>query len=469
MRRLGLLAIVVATIGSVACGGGSSPPGSADPGKTGEQITGRERLGWTQAAADANEVSAFGYVAYVDGNRTVLAGVNCASGSPGSFNCSSRMPSMSAGSHTLELASFITVDGVIAESNRSPAFRVTLAAATAGADADDAQLPHEQTTSDGVRMRAVAVARDIEPPSAMAFAADGTVFFAERRGRIVASSILDMNDGAFVAGDTAFEIAGLYVTGDARGGVIDLVLDPQFERTRYVYALYVVTGRDGAPQFEIARFREAGRRLGERVVLFDRLPASPTRPAGALEFGPDGKLYAAFDDGGDPARASQASAYNAKVLRLNADGTTPSDRPSASPVFSSAYSSPRGLDWQSQSNTLWIADRLGRDSDQLRIIAETARLARGQSRAPIVLPSDTDTSSMTFYRGDPLAPFHGDLFIAGADGLLRLRFDRRDSGKVVATEHLFAELLDDAISVAVGPDGALYLGARRTLVRIGVL
>ena len=70
---------------------------------------------------------------------------------------------------------------------------------------------------------------------------------------------------------------------------------------------------------------------------------------------------------------------------------------------------------------------------------------------------------------DPLAPFHGDLFIAGADGLLRLRFDRRDSGKVVATEHLFAELLDDAISVAVGPDGALYLGARRTLVRIGVL
>jgi glucose/arabinose dehydrogenase len=302
----------------------------------------------------------------------------------------------------------------------------------------------------------------------MAFAADGSVLLAERRGRIVFTTVREIADAA-VAGSGAAEIDGLYITGDNRGGVIDLVLDPQFERTRYVYALYVVIGADGAPQFEIARFREAGGRLGERAVLVDRLPASPVRPAAALEFGPDGKLYAAFDDGGDPARPLRAGSYNTKVLRLNADGTAPSDGPSSSPVFSGSYSSPRGLDWQPQSNILWIADRTERSADELRMIAETTRLARGQSRAPIALPPDADTSSMTFYRGDPLTPFHGDLFVAGADGLLRLRFDRRDLGKVVGTERLFAGLLNDAVSVAVGADGALYLGARRSIVRIGVL
>lgn len=471
MSRLGLLTIGAAAawmLGSVACGGGSSPPGSSDPGGSGEQITGNERLGWTQAALNAGELARYGYVAYVDGNRTVLNGVSCTSAGAGSFNCSSRMPSMSAGAHTLELATFVNADGGVIESARSAPFRVTVAATTAGADSSDGRTSSDQTTADGVRVRAVTVAEDIEPPSAMAFAADGSVLLAERRGRIVVTALADMADGAFARSAAAAEIEGTYVTADARGGVLDLVLDPAFDRTRYIYVLYVVAGRDGTPEFEIARFREAGGRLGERVVLFDRLPASPVRPAGALEFGPDGKLYAAFDDGGDPAGARRAGAYNAKVLRLNGDGTSPSDRELAGPIFSSAYSSPRGLRWQPRSNILWVADR-ARDVDELRIIAETARLARGQSRAPITLPPNTDTSSMTFYRGDTQAPFHGDLFVAGADGLLRVRFDRRDTGRVVATERLFAGLLDDAVSVAVGPDGALYLGARRSVVRIALL
>lgn len=471
MSRLGLLTIGAAAawiLGTMGCGGGSSPPGSQEPPGSGERITGNERLGWTQAAGSAGEISGFGYVAYVDGNRTVLTSVNCTSAGSGSYSCSSRLPTMTAGAHTLELATFVDSSAGVIESARSAPFRVTVAAATAGAGSSDAQSS-EQTTSDGIRVRAVTVADDIEPPSAMAFAADGSVLLAARGGRIVFASIDDMADGAFAQREAAADLEGLYVTADGRGGVLDLALDPHFDRTRFAYVLSVAAGRDGNPEFQIARFREAGGRLGERMVLFDRLPASPARPAGALEFGPDGKLYAAFDDGGGAAGARQASAYSGKVLRLNADGTAPADRPSASPVFSGEYSSPRGLRRQPLSNVLWIADRTSGDADELRMVAETARTARGQTRASIALPPNTETSSMTFYRGDPQTAFHGDLFVARTDGLLRVRFDRRDSARVVATERLFAGLLDNAVSVAVGPDGALYLGARRALVRIALL
>lgn len=468
MSRWGVLALVAATICSVACGGGGSPPGSPGPSGTDNRITGNERLGWTQAAPDAGLLARYSYVAYVDGQRNVLAGVNCTGAAAGSFQCSSRMPPMTPGAHTIELATVVDDTGNLVESDRSAPIRVTLTGATPGSDAPDAPSAHEQTTSDGVRLRAVTLAHDIEPPSAMAFAADGSAFLAERRGRITATSIQQMADSNFAAGGAALSIDGLYVTSDARGGLIDLVLDPEYDRTRFLYALYVVSGPDGVPQFEIARFREAGGRLGERTVLFDHLPASSERPAGALAFGPDGKLYAAFDDGGDPSRAGNAGAYNAKVLRLNPDGTTPSDRSNGSPVFSSAYRSPRGLDWQPSSNTLWMADRVAPNAEQLRMIAETVRLARGQSRGPIPLPATTDTSSMAFYRGDSLAPLHGDLLVAGADGLLRLRFDRRDGGRVVGAERLFADILD-AVSVAVGPDGAVYLGAQRSLLKIIML
>ena len=56
--------------------------------------------------------------------------------------------------------------------------------------------------------------------------------------------------------------------------------------------------------FTVARFREVSDTLGDRAVLLSGVPASSPSPAAALRFGPDGKLYAAFDDGGEARRRS---------------------------------------------------------------------------------------------------------------------------------------------------------------------
>jgi hypothetical protein len=70
---------------------------------TAETITGNERSGWDQLVADAVELAAIGYVVYVDGARTVLAGVTCADASAGAgFPCTARVPALTAGTHTLE-------------------------------------------------------------------------------------------------------------------------------------------------------------------------------------------------------------------------------------------------------------------------------------------------------------------------------------------------------------------------------
>jgi glucose/arabinose dehydrogenase len=49
---------------------------------------------------------------------------------------------------------------------------------------------------------------------------------------------------------------------------------------------------------------ESSNTLADRIVLLDGIPRGPRRHRrAALRFGADGKLYAAFDDGGDPRRS----------------------------------------------------------------------------------------------------------------------------------------------------------------------
>ena len=114
-RRVG---IVIAVFVIAACG---KPPNS--PSDT-ETITGSERFGWDQPAADAGELTTFRFAIYVDDARSEAAEVNCSvSPTSGRFACTSRLPEMSTGTHSLQVASF-TSDGAIRESARSAAVRV---------------------------------------------------------------------------------------------------------------------------------------------------------------------------------------------------------------------------------------------------------------------------------------------------------------------------------------------------------
>ena len=119
--------IAIACVAMAAC---SKPePPSTEPPAQGEPITGNERFGWQQLASDATELAAIRYAIYVDNARSELTGVSCATtASAAGFACTAPLPRMSAGGHSLELASF-TVDGGLLESPRSAPFLVVVSAA----------------------------------------------------------------------------------------------------------------------------------------------------------------------------------------------------------------------------------------------------------------------------------------------------------------------------------------------------
>ena len=104
-----------------SCGGSSGAPGSG----SGEVVTGVERFGWEQPALDAGELASFRYAMYVDNNRIDATDVSCGTATTsGRFACTCQLPQMTAGSHTLQLAAFITDAGTLRESARSETVRV---------------------------------------------------------------------------------------------------------------------------------------------------------------------------------------------------------------------------------------------------------------------------------------------------------------------------------------------------------
>src|SRR3990170_7049280 len=103
---------VAAVVFLAACGRGSSGPP--------DTVTGRERLGWDQAAADADELAQLSYAVYVDGTTKLsLAGVTCEqTPGPSGFPCAAPLPELSPGTHTLELVATVRIGGTEVESTR---------------------------------------------------------------------------------------------------------------------------------------------------------------------------------------------------------------------------------------------------------------------------------------------------------------------------------------------------------------
>ena len=164
------------------------------------------------------------------------------------------------------------------------------------------------------------VAGGLASPTAMQFAPDGRLFVCEQGGRLRV-----IKDGALLA--TPF----VTLTVDSAGerGLLGVAFDPAFAANHFVYVYY--TARTPTVHNRISRFIANGdvAQSGSEVVLLDldNLSSATNHNGGALAFGPDGKLYAAVGENANSANSQTLANLLGKMLRLNADGTIPSDNP----------------------------------------------------------------------------------------------------------------------------------------------
>lgn len=227
-------------------------------------------------------------------------------------------------------------------------------------------------------------------PTQMAFAPDGSLYIAEKNG-----SVRHFKDGVLRA-TPVITLSDVNNYGDR--GLLGLALDPNFTANGFMYLMYT---HENSPGFNytgsktarIVRVTVVGDTASESsaVVLVgsisgDRLSPScnnfattsdcipvdsETHAGGGLRFGPDGKLYASIGDGAEFAfadenarRALNLDSLAGKILRINADGTAPSDNPyyngdprtNRSKVFAYGLRNPLRFSFRPLNNRLYFGD-----------------------------------------------------------------------------------------------------------------
>jgi glucose/arabinose dehydrogenase len=165
------------------------------------------------------------------------------------------------------------------------------------------------------------VASGLTSPTAMQFAPDGRLFVCEKEGRL-----------RIIKGGTLLPapFATIAVDAEAERGLLGITFDPNFALTPYVYVYYTVPASPSAPVHNrVSRFLAGGdTAAGSEEIVLELDPLSTAlHNGGAIDFGPDGKLYIAVGDNALGASAQSLSTRLGKMLRVNPDGSIPTDNP----------------------------------------------------------------------------------------------------------------------------------------------
>jgi hypothetical protein len=414
-------------------------------------ITGTERLVWDQSAESAGELAGFRFVFYVDNEPIEAPTVVCDSGrSAFAFSCSSPLPPLTSGEHVVQVAT-LGADSV--ESPRSSPISLVMMNTEAGVQPSSTQN-RSFITSDGIRLNATLLATGIEDATDLAVISGGRIVIAERAGRI----------RLFQPGKRSLDLAATLTDVDSStpgSGLLAIAASGELDQTATVYVVH--TTSSGA---RLARFASDAHGLTARATLLDGLPVSREHPHASLRIGPDRKLYLALDDAGKAERVGDLGSMNGKVLRLNVDGTTPSDA-SGGLLYADGVNRPTAMAWSVDGSLFWLtgfgadgAQELRRNAVGLR--ATTKEITRSS------LPSWMDTSAMLVYRRDERSSLNGDLLIAGtlAQSILRARITA--SGSIESSEWLFTDELDGIRAMTVDATGTIYLCTEGSLIRITV-
>ena len=185
----------------------------------------------------------------------------------------------------------------------------------------------------------VEVFSSLESPAGFAFSPDGRMFICERiNGKLLVAEF-NASSGQWELTPTPFYT---FETPNEGGnpvrvrsaGLRDIAFDPDFATNGYIYAFYM---ENTTRQNRVVRIQTSAsnpnRAEGGSEVLLLEVPyngdaSSGSHNGGAIEFGPDGRLYITTGDGWNGGDVVQSlTTFTGKVFRINKDGSIPTDNP----------------------------------------------------------------------------------------------------------------------------------------------
>jgi len=323
----------------------------------------------------------------------------------------------------------------------------------------------------------------LEHPWGLALLPQGGALVTERPGRLRVVS---------PSGELSAPVAGTpKVDARGQGGLLDVVLHPDFARNGLVYLSYAEAG-DGGNSTAVARgklMQEGGQwRFADSRVVFRQAPkfASTLHFGSRLVFARDGRLFVTLGERSSRKTRPDAQGLNThhgKVVRIDDDGGVPRDNPfvrdkQALPeIWSLGHRNPQGAALNPRTGELWLVEHGPQGGDELNIVRAGrnygwplytygeeyggGRIGHEASPPGFEPPLHTwvpsvSPSGLAFYTSRAIPQWTGSLFTGALSGqaLIRLQLDGE---KVVREERLLTDMGSRIRDVVMGSAGELYL------------
>lgn len=247
---------------------------------------------------------------------------------------------------------------------------------------------------------------------------DDTFYITERSG-----TITKINEGQAIRQQVVLE---KQLSQVAEAGLMGFTLAPDFMESNRAYAYY--TYEDQSGQFNrIVSIILKNNVWEEERVLLDKIPSGNVHHGGRIKIGPDGKLYATAGDALESSLAQNLNSLAGKILRLNLDGSIPSDNPfKNSYVYSYGHRNPQGLTW-SPEGTLYASEHGNRSNDEINKIElglnyGWPEIEGMEEREGMVEPIFTSGSNNT-WAPSGMGYYNGKLYVAALRGNAVLEFN----------------------------------------------
>ncbi len=326
-----------------------------------------------------------------------------------------------------------------------------------------------ETTDKETRFQVETVAEGLEVPWAFAWLPNKDLVFTERPGRV------RIIQNGKLKPEPVYTVPDVEPSGES--GLMDITLHPRYAANKFAYLAYAYN-EDDEKYVKVVRYKFDGKTFAEPKIIIDKIPAAPNHAGTRARFGPDGKLYIATGDSTDWELAQVTDSLAGKVLRLNDDGTVPTDNPFVKDeayrpeIWTIGQRNPQGLAFQPGSGLLFETEHgpsnfegKGGGGDEVNIIERGKnygwpeihhRETREGMESPLLEYSPACApASAAFYNGLVFPAFKGNFFFGCLRGtrIIRVVLDGR---KVVSQEDLLSGEFGRIREVAEGPDGYIY-------------
>lgn len=331
-----------------------------------------------------------------------------------------------------------------------------------------------------VTVSAETIADGLDHPWGLAFLPDGSLLVTERSGtmRLVKQGKLS---------EPIENVPEVWANG--QGGLLDVALAPDFSTSNTIYFTYSQPGQGGAGT-ALASAKLVYGSDGTELENVRTLVSMSKRTNKGQHFGsrivisPEGKLFVTMGERGEQKRAQDYMDHAGSVLRVNADGTIPSDNPYADgkkalpEIWSKGHRNPQGATWDPLTHSLLTLEHGAKGGDEINqpqagknygwpvitygVDYSGAKIGQGTAAEGYEQPlyywdPSIAPSGLVAYSGDMFPEWKGDLLAGALKFEMLVRLDRDEKGKMKGEERLFEGEFGRIRDVRAAPDGSVYL------------